>query len=161
MNKFLFLILLLMPSFVRAQELTPYQWHEVSTEFNYNIDAMVKGVTAYDDYTKILPYVDSIKIIYQRGPEAICYLQRNLGAKTFWMQIRIRLMSKRTPDSFALKIKYLDGNAHPYDAEIILKRINDKKTLLISRMKIEYPGPSFIPDSVINQYIDHFLTKSH
>lgn len=139
---------------------TPYEWHEVSSEYDYDFEQMVQAVTDYDDYNRILPYVDKMRVISRRGPESICYFERFIGAKTFWMQVRFKV-AETTLNTFKLKVTYLDGNAHPYNAEIIVERVSSCKTRVTARMKVESPGPVLFPDSLINHYVDHFLAKSH
>ena len=157
LSLFALLIVLLYPLNVKAE--TPYEWHSQSQVYNASFDKVVSTVTDYDNYLQILPYVDKVRVISRRGPEAICYFEQYEMGTTFWTQLRFKV-TENSPTSFVLHTTYLKGNAHPFQSEIIVTKMSDTQTKVTSKLIVQSPGPSFVPDSIINHYMNQFLKKS-
>lgn len=142
---------------VRAE--IPYEWHSQSEVYNAKFETVVNTVTDYDNYLKILPFVDKMKVISRRGPEAICYFEQFELNTTFWTQLKFKVV-KSTPDLFILRTTYMKGNAHPFQSEIVVEKISETQTKVTSKLIVESPGPGFVPDSIINHYMNNFLKES-
>lgn len=156
---FITLFVLLTTATVKAE--TPYEWHSQTEILNVGIENVIIAVVDYDNYLQIIPYVEKMKIMSRRGQESICYFEHyeKTLQKTFWTQLKFKIITNK-PDKFVVHSSYLSGNAHPFESEIILEKLSVAQTRVTARMIVHYPGPSFVPDSVINYYINSFLKKS-
>lgn len=151
------LFILLQTCAVKAE--TPYEWNSKSQIYEKDYKTVVEAITDYDNYLKILPYVDNMKVLSKRGYESICYFEQYEMGTTFWTQLKFKLV-KNTPDYFILNTIYMKGNAHPFGSQIIVEKISDLQTRVTSKLIVQSPGPSFVPDAIIKHYINNFLKKS-
>lgn len=153
------IIFILWPQKLMSKDITPYEWHTKTNIINGDFDKIKNIVTDYKNYNNFIPYIDKVKILSKNNRGSICYFEHLALGRKFWTQIKFDIVINND-NNFLIATKYLDGDAHPYQTEIHLNKINDDQTEIIVSMKIGSPGPSFIPDKVVNYYIDTFLDKA-
>lgn len=155
---FIFLSCLMPANLVEAgdlKKLTPYEWHVRQSVVNSDFETVVAAMTNYEKYGKILPYVDEIHIVSQDKDATLCYVKH----KIFWMELKFQI-KQNDENVFILKTTYNKGNAQDFESIITVKRLENNKTLVNSKLRVNKPGPMLIPDRAINRFVDSFLDKS-
>lgn len=161
--KFLFSFLLIclinLHSIKCFSDTTPYNWHEKHIVVNKNFNTVIQQIQNFENYKNILPYTNKVNVLAKNKKGSICYFEHYAFGSFFWTQIRFKI-KKNNDSEFLMISEYINGNAHPYETEIHAYKINENKTEIKALMKIKFPGPSYVPDRLINYHIDEFLKTS-
>lgn len=157
----IFFNFILLPNKINSAIKSPNEWHEKSIIINHNIEKTKLIITDYKEYKKILPYVDNMKIISQRGLESICYFEHYMMGKPFWVQLRFKVV-RNDSNGFILKSIFHKGYelAPEFEADTELIRISESQTKVISRLRTTTNISIFIPKGILSEYMDLFLEKS-
>lgn len=100
-----------------AQEGSSISWGHAIGVIDKPIDAVLPVVLDYDNYVRFMPNFTKSKVLAQRGPRAMVYMEVSIasGAMTLWGQLTL---SERVTDDDTriIEARLVDGNMNAFSA---------------------------------------------
>jgi ribosome-associated toxin RatA of RatAB toxin-antitoxin module len=134
-----------------AQPDTDVRWGQATAVVDAPFEQVKAIVEDYSRYNEFLPHFERSRVLSQRGPNALVYLEANVihGTVTLWAQMRM-FARRQQGDTHVIEAKMLKGNMDAFAGRWELTPLDGgNRTLVQFRLIVDPDLP--LPSSVFTK----------